>query len=203
MSDSLPEKTKIYLHRGDIGTMNVDAIVISMNNDLILGAGISGSIRREGGPEIQEECHKIGTIPLGEVAVTTSGNLRSGKIIHAAVNPIGLWADTESVRNTCKNAFKEAQKRKFKSLAFIPIGCDAGAFSLDQCAGIMMELLGTELGSDSSLEEIYFSMYDEKEFEIFSSHWKEKFPETDFTPPTSPARADEIVAETDQVPPGE
>ncbi len=197
MTKPLPEKPKIYLHKGDIGAMNVDAIAISMNNDLILGAGISGSIRREGGNAIQDECHKIGTIPLGEVAVTTSGDLRSSKIIHAAVNPLGLWADKNSIRSAGENTLKEAQTRKFKSLALIPIGCDAGAFSLDQCAEIMIDILGTAIEADTTLEEIYFAIYDEKEFEIFESHWKEKFPETDFTPPSTPVRAEEIPPEPD------
>jgi O-acetyl-ADP-ribose deacetylase (regulator of RNase III) len=197
MSTSLPENLKVSLHQGDIGALDVDAIVISMNNDLILGAGVSGRIRREGGDSIQEECHKIGTIPLGEVAVSTSGNLRSGKIIHAAVNPLGLWADRNSVRTASTNALKKAQELKFKSLAMIPIGCDAGAFSLDQCAEIMIDLLGTVIEENSSLAEIIFALYDEKEFEVFASHWKEKFPETDFTPPSSPVRIEEVSSETD------
>lgn len=197
MKAALPENVKIFLHQGDIGALNVDAIVISMNNDLILGAGVSGSIRREGGDSIQEECHRIGTIPLGEVAVSTAGNLPSGKIIHAAVNPLGLWADRHSVRTASTNALKKAQELKFKSLALIPIGCDAGAFSLDQCAEIMIELLGTQIEKESSLEEVIFALYDEKEFEIFASHWKEKFPETDFTPPASPVRAEEVPSDRD------
>ena len=36
------------------------------NNDLQLGAGVAGAIRRKGGPQIQAECDKIGRIELGE-----------------------------------------------------------------------------------------------------------------------------------------
>ena len=43
---SLAEKIKIQ--QGDLTEMDVDAIVNAANNDLILGAGVAGAIRRKG-----------------------------------------------------------------------------------------------------------------------------------------------------------
>src|SRR2546427_3121588 len=44
----------------DLTEMDTDAIVNAANNDLILGAGVAGAIRRKGGEEIQRECDAIG-----------------------------------------------------------------------------------------------------------------------------------------------
>ena len=47
---------KIVIRQGDLTEMETDAIVNAANNDLILGGGVAGAIRRKGGDEIQREC---------------------------------------------------------------------------------------------------------------------------------------------------
>ncbi|HEY6146322.1 MAG TPA: macro domain-containing protein, partial [Thermoanaerobaculia bacterium] len=48
----------IELAKADITTLRVDAIVNAANEQLQLGAGVAGAIRRKGGPSIQEECDR-------------------------------------------------------------------------------------------------------------------------------------------------
>ena len=57
---------QIEIIQGDITEADVEAVVNAANNDLELGGGVAGAIRRKGGPSIQEECHRIGRIPIGE-----------------------------------------------------------------------------------------------------------------------------------------
>ena len=59
---------KIVLQQGDLTEMDVDAIVNAANNDLQLGGGLAGVIRRRGGDAIQRECNEIGAIPVGGAA---------------------------------------------------------------------------------------------------------------------------------------
>ena len=75
--------------QGDLTEQDVDAIVNAANNDLQLGGGVAGAIRRKGGPVIQEECNRIGSIPLGEAAITTGGRLKARYVIHAASMSLG------------------------------------------------------------------------------------------------------------------
>jgi O-acetyl-ADP-ribose deacetylase (regulator of RNase III) len=56
---------RIEILQGDLTEMDTDAIVNAANNDLKLGGGVAGAIRRKGGAQIQVECDAIGTIPLG------------------------------------------------------------------------------------------------------------------------------------------
>src|SRR6184192_2720791 len=80
---------KIVIQQGDLTEMETDAIVNAANNDLVLGAGVAGAIRRKGGEEIQRECDAIGSIPVGYAAITTGGKLKARFVIHAASMQLG------------------------------------------------------------------------------------------------------------------
>ncbi len=192
----LPGRGRFFLLQGDIATMDTDAIVNSANNDLILGSDVSGAIRRLGGPKIQEECHAIGTIPLGEAVVTSAGNLATRWIIHSAVVPLGLWADARWVRSGVRNALARAAERKAKSIAFPAVGCGAGAFSLDRCADILLEEALQHFKGESTIEEVYVVIADPKGFAAIEERLKEKLPGLDLTPPPKPVRADVPAAES-------
>jgi O-acetyl-ADP-ribose deacetylase (regulator of RNase III) len=168
---------KIQLLQGDITQLEVDAIVNSANNDFILGSGVSGAIHRLGGPEIQEECHKIGTRPLGSVATTTAGKLKAKYIIHAAVNPLGLWADAKSIRAAFRGVLRELRDKGIKSTAIPAIGTGAGAFSIDRCADILLEEVRDFAKTDPALETMIFVLFDEKNYKAFEERFVRKFPE--------------------------
>jgi len=70
MNKALSEK--IVIQQGDLTDMDTDAVVNAANNDLQLGAGVAGAIRRKGGEEIQRECDAIGSIPVGYAAITAA-----------------------------------------------------------------------------------------------------------------------------------
>src|ERR1700729_3575239 len=80
---------RIIVERGDITEMETDAIVNAANNDLQLGGGVAGAIRRKGGDSIQRECNEIGSIPVGYAAITTGGKLAAKHVIHAASMQLG------------------------------------------------------------------------------------------------------------------
>src|SRR5882672_8461394 len=168
-------KTQLKMMRADITTVDADAIVNSANNDLVMGGGVSGAIRRVAGQAVQDECHKIGTVPLGTAVVTTGGLLKAQWIIHAAVNPLGMWADAKSVRNATKAVLKRADEKQIKRLAFPALGTGAGALAVERCADILIEEVMKHCETDQTpLEEVMFVLYDEKPFAIFEEKFKVK-----------------------------
>ena len=163
---------KIVIQKGDITEMDVDAIVNAANNDLLLGGGVAGAIRRKGGEKIQRECNEIGTIPVGFAAVTTAGNLKARHIIHAASMELGGATHAEALRSSTAHALRIASEHAFKTIAFPAIGTGIGGFPLEDCARIMLSEAAQHLKTDTSLTTIYFVLYDEASKKVFDKVWK-------------------------------
>lgn len=159
---------KIQIVQGDITEMDVDAIVNAANNDLVLGSGVAGAIRTKGGPTIQEECNKIGRIPIGEAAMTGGGNLKARYVIHAASMGSGKLTDADSLADSVKNSLLRAEENNLRSVAFPAIGTGVAGFPIDKCADIMLGTVTAHLEVDSSIETVYLVLYDNAAFEAFS-----------------------------------
>ncbi len=163
---------KIYFLQGDITNMEVDAIVNAANNDLVLGAGVAGAIRHKGGPRIQEECDRIGPIRLGEAAVTPGGNLKAYYVIHAASMRLGGRTTAESLRSSTRNSLLRAEEKGLKTIAFPAIGTGIAGFPMNECADIMIREVLEHLKSRSSLEKIYFVLYDDTALKVFEGTYE-------------------------------
>ncbi|MCL5670572.1 MAG: macro domain-containing protein [Acidobacteria bacterium] len=167
---------KVYFLKGDITNMEVDAIVNAANNDLMLGSGVAGAIRRKGGPTIEEECERIGSIRLGEAAVTPGGKLKACYVVHAASMRLGGRTTAELLRSATRNSLLRAEEKGLKTIAFPAIGTGVAGLPMDECADIMIRVVFTHLESRSSLEKIYFVLYDDAALKVFEDAYQKLSP---------------------------
>jgi O-acetyl-ADP-ribose deacetylase (regulator of RNase III) len=160
-------RDKVRISQGDLTECALDAIVNAANNDLLLGAGVAGAIRSKGGPEIQQECNRIGPIPLGEAAVTNGGKLKARFVIHAASMQLGGRTSEENLRASTRNSLLRASERKLVSIAFPAIGTGIAGFPLDRCARVMLEEVREHLVGETSVQRVEFVLFDRAAFEVF------------------------------------
>ena len=160
-------KGRIVLREGDITLERVDAIVNAANSALVLGAGVAGAIRANGGPAIQEECDRIGPIAVGEAAVTGAGALPARFVIHAASMPPGGVATEASVRGSFRRSLELAREAGCRSIAVPAIGAGVAGFPLRRCAELLLEEARTHLEGETTLEEIRFVLFGEPAFRMF------------------------------------
>jgi O-acetyl-ADP-ribose deacetylase (regulator of RNase III) len=158
---------QIVITQGDITDADVDAVVNAANNELQLGGGVAGAIRRKGGPSIQEECDRIGTIPLGEAAITTGGQLKAKYVIHAASMQLGDRTTAENLEASTRNSLLRADEKKIKSIAYPAIGTGIAGFDTRRCAEIMLRVVAEHLKGNTSLERVVFVLFDAASREIF------------------------------------
>jgi O-acetyl-ADP-ribose deacetylase len=157
----------IILQQGDLTEMDVDAIVNAANNDLQLGGGLAGVIRRRGGAAIQHECNAIGTIPVGGAAITSAGKLKARHVIHAASMELGGHTTTQALRSSTAHALRIAAENGLRTVAFPAVGTGIGGFPLSECADIMLREVVAHLKRPTTLEKIYFVLYDAKAMAAF------------------------------------
>jgi O-acetyl-ADP-ribose deacetylase (regulator of RNase III) len=173
MPDELPIKNSlIRLTRGDITDLPVEAIVFYARPDLVLGSGFGAAIAVRGGPKIQEELKKFGSIATGEAVVTSAGNMKAQYIIHA-VGPRFQEEDTEGkLRTTTLNVLRRAEEKGVKQLAFPAMGAGFYGIPLDLCARITLGVVKKNLEGQTGLEEVIFCLRDSREYKPFQEQLK-------------------------------
>jgi len=172
-SSAKPLKERVVIQQGDLTEMDTDAIVNAANNDLILGAGVAGAIARKGGSAIQKECDDIGSIPVGFAAITGAGKLKARHVIHAASMQAGRRTTAENLRGATNHSLRLAAERRLKTIAFPAVGTGVAGFPLKECAEIMLRASAEHLRGETSLETIYFVLFDEVAQGIFERAWKQ------------------------------
>lgn len=159
---------EVKIVKGDITELSVDAIVNAANNELLMGGGVAGAIKRKGGKAVEEEAVKKGPIGVGEAVYTSAGKLPAKYVIHAATMSMDFNTDETKVRRACASALDIADSLKIDSIAFPALGCGTGGFPLLASAKIMaQEVLKYLRGKFPSLKEIIFCLYDDEAFDAF------------------------------------
>ena len=160
-------RSRVSIRQGDLTEADVDAVVNAANNDLMLGGGVAGAIRRKGGPEIQNECDRIGPIAVGEAAVTGGGKLKARYVIHAASMQLGGATTEKALRESTRNSLKRAEEKKLESIAFPAIGTGIAGFPIERCAEVMLAEVRDHLSGPTSLKRVEFVLFDRPALEVF------------------------------------
>ncbi len=161
------KNTDLKIIQADITELNCDAIVNAANNQLLMGGGVAGVIRKKGGQAIEEEALKKGPIEIGGAVATGAGRLKAKYVIHAATMGMDFKIDEHKIRQACANAFKCAEKLKCESIAFPALGCGVGHFPLVGAAKIMAQEILKHFRNPSTIKEVIFCLYDEEAFRVF------------------------------------
>ena len=163
---------EIKLIKGDITQVRADAIVNAANNQLWMGGGVAGAIKRAGGQEIEREAVSKGPIQIGGAVATGAGRLQARYVIHAAAMGYDesgrmIPPTAQTVREATKNSLRLAEELGLKSVAFPALGTGVGGFPIREAARIMIQTAREHLAGESPLEEIIFVLYGDEAYKAF------------------------------------
>jgi O-acetyl-ADP-ribose deacetylase (regulator of RNase III) len=167
----------LELVEDDITEMQTVAIVNAANAQLILGGGVAGAIRRKGGPQIQEQCDKIGGAFVGGAVKTAAGNLKAKYVIHAVGPRMGEGDEDEKLKNATLNSLKLADKETMKSISFPAISTGVFGFPIQRCAEIVLRTTIDYLKGQTGLGKVVFCLFSHADYEIFANQLNQEISE--------------------------
>jgi O-acetyl-ADP-ribose deacetylase (regulator of RNase III) len=162
----------IEVIRGDITTMEVDAIVNAANTSLLGGGGVDGAIHKAGGPAILEACKEIrkkqGGCPAGQAVITTAGKLPARFVIHT-VGPIwnGKPEEERLLAAAYRNSLQLAKEQGLASVAFPNISTGVYRFPKPKAAAIAVSTVKAFLETDSTIKRVVFVCFDEENYSLY------------------------------------
>ncbi len=177
-------KDKIYLWKGDITTLKIDAIVNAANSQ---GLGcfipchkcIDNQINTYAGIELRLECNEVMKkrnyfLHTGEAFITKGYNLPAKYIIHT-VGPIiekNVTKDDEKALANCYiNSLELAIKNNIKTIAFPCISTGEFRFPKVMASKIAITTVNKFLDKYSDkFEKIVFNVFGEEDYEIYETN---------------------------------
>jgi O-acetyl-ADP-ribose deacetylase len=162
MSSPGSENPRLVLHQGDITILTVDAIVNAANTALRGGGGVDGAVHRAAGPELLQECLRIGGCPTGEARITRAYRLPARYVIHA-VGPVWRGGDAGegALLVSCyRNALRLVVEHEIRSIAFPAISTGIYGFPADRAARIAVGEAQAFLAQNLSVERLVFCCFD-------------------------------------------
>ena len=166
---------RLEVREGDIATIEADAIANAANDELWMGAGVAGALKRAGGVEIEREAMAQGPIELGTAVATTAGRLEARHVIHGAVMGQDLRTNDGLVRRTTRSCLELADELGCRSLALPAFGTGVGGFGLVACARIMVE--EARRFEPRSLGVVVFAVVGADAYDAFSSALSSPLPD--------------------------
>ena len=161
---------RVTLHSGDITTdTGADAIVNAANSSLLGGGGVDGAIHRAAGPELLEECRRLGGCETGDAKITGPGRLPVRHVIHA-VGPVwhgGERGERGLLASCYRRAIELAAEHGDARVAFPAISAGVYRFPLEEAAQISIATVREAMAEHPEVTEARFWLFGDDAYAAF------------------------------------
>ncbi len=182
VADLKPAQKNIYLWRGDITTIECDAIVNAANSQMLgcfspCHGCIDNAIHTFSGVQLRRKCNEImqkqgHEEPTGQAKITPAYNLPCKYVIHT-VGPIVSGGLNERHCGLLKSCYlsclKLAEENGCKSIAFCCISTGVFGFPQREAAEIAVSTVKEYLKTTGSDIKVIFNVFKDEDLMIYRS----------------------------------
>ena len=146
----------------DVPALGCQAYVNAANNELWMGAGVAGALKRAAGDAVEREAVEQGPIDVGDAVVTSAGQMPAPAraIIHAAAmgftDRTQIYASRETVAAATRHVLQLCDEHALTSVAFPALGTGVGGMEIEDCAVAMVEAVHEHLATGSGIVRVVF-----------------------------------------------
>jgi len=160
----------LELSNGDITVQSTEAIANAANRRLSPGGGVSGAIHRTAGPQLWEECKKLGGCNTGESKLTRGYNLKAKYVIHT-VGPVysNSINDSEDLKDCYRNSLLLASRKNIKSISFPSISTGIFGYPVKDASMIALKTIVDFLKEHTEIELVRMILFSKGDYNTYKS----------------------------------
>lgn len=151
----------LELVEGDITKQDTEAVVNAANEKLAPGGGVAGAIHRAAGPELWEECKRLGGCRTGKAKITRGYRLPASYVIHT-VGPVyrGSAEDAKLLESCYRESLKLAEEHGIETISFPAISTGVFGYPMEEAAKVALKTVLDVLRRSSKIRLVRFVLFD-------------------------------------------
>ena len=130
---------------------------------------MDGAVHRAAGPELLDECRRIGGCPTGEARITRGYRLAARHVIHT-VGPVwqgGRHGEAQSLRSCYQSSLKLAEQHGLRTIAFPAISTGVYGYPVDAAARVAVDAVRDFAARPTVIELVRFVCFGGEQLAVY------------------------------------